>query len=75
MVLPPKKLLLITKCLCNCLVGVERWGDLLLLGSALPKVLFAAIQESMPSMFTSPWERRDENSVGTEDLGLRARRL
>lgn len=50
-----KAQLLITKCLCNCLMGIERWSDLLLLGSALPKALFTAIQvpqESMPSMFT-----------------------
>lgn len=48
------------------------------MGSALPKALFTAIQvpqESMPSMFTSPRERRDENFMGTEDPGLRARRL
>lgn len=50
-----KAQLLITKCLCNCLVGTERWNDLLVLGSACPKALFTATQvpqESMPSMFT-----------------------
>lgn len=73
-----KAQLLITKCLCNYLV---RWSDLLLLGSALPKALFTPIQvpqESMPSMFTPclHYHRKggDENSMGTEDPGLRARR-
>lgn len=68
-----KAQLLIIKCLCNCLVGTGRWGDLLLVGSALAKALLTAIQvpqESMPSMLASPWERRDENS---EDPRLRAR--
>lgn len=72
-----KAQLLITKCLGNSLVGRERWGDRLLLGSGQLKALFTAMQvpqERMPSMFTSPRERRDENFTGTEDPGLRARR-